>query len=244
MRKRHELLLRLLLVLPVGALGVSLAQTILALPAPTIDISQQVQARLPESGVSNPVTAVLLNFRSYDTLLEVGVLVLAVVGVWALRLSPTTNEAESIAPLLTTLVRALTPIMIVVAGYLLWAGTNRPGGAFQSGAVVAALGELLILAALVRAYIRHGGWLRVILVAGFAVFLTIALSVMLIGGNLLEYPPGQAYRLILLVETLLTISIGFTLAILFIGADPAAQPPAERTRITAESPSATHTLTL
>jgi len=58
-----------------------------------------------------------------------------------------------------------------------------------------------------------------------------------VGGNLLEYPPGQAYRLILLIETLLTISIGCILAILFIGADPAAQPSVESARIATESPS-------
>jgi hypothetical protein len=39
---------------------------------------------LAESGVSNPVTAVLLNFRSYDTLLEVAVLVVAMVAVWSM----------------------------------------------------------------------------------------------------------------------------------------------------------------
>ena len=31
---------------------------------------------IDESGVSHPVTAVLLNFRAYDTFLEVGVLIL------------------------------------------------------------------------------------------------------------------------------------------------------------------------
>lgn len=37
--------------------------------------------RVPESGVSNPVTAVLLNFRSYDTLLELAVLLAAILGI-------------------------------------------------------------------------------------------------------------------------------------------------------------------
>jgi multisubunit Na+/H+ antiporter MnhB subunit len=40
---------------------------------------------MPESGVDHPVTAVLLNFRSYDTLLEIAVLLLAVVVALALR---------------------------------------------------------------------------------------------------------------------------------------------------------------
>ena len=36
-----------------------------------------VAAHLAESGVTHPVTAVLLNYRGYDTLLEIAVLLLA-----------------------------------------------------------------------------------------------------------------------------------------------------------------------
>lgn len=41
-----------------------------------------------------------------------------------------------------------------------------------------------------------------------------------VGGTLLEYPEGWAYPAILAIETLLTVSIGLTLALLFLGADP------------------------
>ncbi len=43
---------------------------------------------MDRSGVTHPVTAVLLNFRGYDTLLEVAVLLIALVGTWSLRLGP------------------------------------------------------------------------------------------------------------------------------------------------------------
>ena len=39
---------------------------------------------LPETGLGNPVTAVLIAYRAFDTMLEKVVLVLAVVGVWSL----------------------------------------------------------------------------------------------------------------------------------------------------------------
>jgi multisubunit Na+/H+ antiporter MnhB subunit len=39
---------------------------------------------LAETGLGNPVTAVLIAYRSFDTMLEKVVLVLAVVGVWSL----------------------------------------------------------------------------------------------------------------------------------------------------------------
>ena len=45
------------------------------------------------SGVRNPVTAVLLNFRGYDTLLEMGVLLVALLGVWSLGTAARTEES-------------------------------------------------------------------------------------------------------------------------------------------------------
>ena len=46
-----------------------------------MDLPEAVAAHMAESGVEHPVTAVLLNFRGYDTLLEVAVLLLALLGV-------------------------------------------------------------------------------------------------------------------------------------------------------------------
>ena len=51
--------------------------------ADPVRLADQITAQLPNSGVGNPVTAVLLNFRAYDTLLELGVLLAAVLGILA-----------------------------------------------------------------------------------------------------------------------------------------------------------------
>ena len=40
----------------------------------------QIDAAMAQSGVDHPVTAVLLNFRAWDTLLELAVLLLALLG--------------------------------------------------------------------------------------------------------------------------------------------------------------------
>ncbi len=118
------------------------------------------------------------------------------------------------------LVRLLVPVLILVAAYLLWVGAHAPGGAFQAGAVLGAAGVLLLLT----------GWrlpaglaalpLRLALVAGSATFLTMAVFTLLGEGKLLEYPPAQAGTLILILETTATISIGVTLAALFLGSRP------------------------
>ena len=59
----------------------AVALSILVVGLPTAGLGEQVAARMPESGVRSPVTAVLLNFRGYDTFLEMLVLLLAVLGV-------------------------------------------------------------------------------------------------------------------------------------------------------------------
>ena len=207
------------------ALALILGWVVLSLPEPATGLTGRVDAALPNSGVSHPVTAVLLNFRGYDTLLEIGVLLLALLCVWSLRLSPARRDPEAArTPVLGYLVRLLVPVVLVVTVYLLWAGSKQPGGAFQAGAVLAAAGELLLLAGFVRGYFRRAWPLRLALAGGFGVFLAVAGGVLLFGNDLLEYPEGSAYGLILLIEGALTVSIGFTLAALFFGSPPEAVP--------------------
>jgi hypothetical protein len=83
------------------------------------------------------VTAVLLNFRGYDTLLEIAVLTSALVGVWALGPAPRIKETTP-SPVLLGMNSVLIPLAPMICAYLLWAGARAPGGAFQAGAVLAA----------------------------------------------------------------------------------------------------------
>ena len=209
------ILISVLTLLLTAALGYA----VWTLPSDGAGLGNDVAANLDRSGVSNPVTAVLLNFRGYDTLLEVMVLLLALLGAWSLGLSSPRREA---APglVLDTLSRLLVPLLILVAAYLLWVGAHAPGGAFQAGAVLAAAGVLMLLA----------GWrlpaalaalpLRLVLVAGSATFLLLAVITLLLEGRLLQFSPQWAGRLILFIETIATISIGATLIALFLGAPP------------------------
>ena len=68
MRMSRWLLLPLLLALAVG-----LGYAVLSLPDHANGLQKMVANKMEVSGVSNPVTAVLLNFRGYDTLLEMGI---------------------------------------------------------------------------------------------------------------------------------------------------------------------------
>jgi hypothetical protein len=54
-------------------------------------------------------------------------------------------------------------------------------------------------------------------VFGLALFVGVAALLMAGGGALLQFPPEHAARLILLIETAAAISIGASLAALFLG---------------------------
>ena len=197
-----------------GAILVLLMSALTTLPSPSHNLPEAVSVALPGSGVTHPVTAVLLNFRGYDTLLEVAVLVAALLGVLsaARRDRP---KRLSAPPILQAAARLLAPLMVLTAGYLLWAGGHRPGGAFQASAVLAAAAVLLALVGLLDGWAGPSLRIRLAIAAGPAVFLIVAAPV----GNralLLYLPPEHAGLLILLIESGLTLSLGFTLAGLFL----------------------------
>ncbi|MEZ5536265.1 MAG: Na(+)/H(+) antiporter subunit B [Thiolinea sp.] len=175
-------------------------------------------AELDNSGVSNPVTAVLLNFRAWDTLLELAVLLAAILGIKALGKPEPAYVSENA---FRDLALWLTPLLVLMAGYILWAGAHAPGGAFQAGALLAAAGIILRLAGKPDGGLPHNETaLRLGLALGTAVFLLVALGVILAGNTLLQYPPDQAKWWILLIETAATLSIGMTLTLAFIGGSP------------------------
>ncbi|MBS3935831.1 MAG: DUF4040 domain-containing protein [Sulfuritalea sp.] len=195
-------------------LAVILVVAVLEAPQQLVDLPAVVERNMGLSGVTHPVTAVLLNFRGYDTLLEVAVLLAALFGLLALA-QGAASAATRESFLLHTLARLATPPMIVVAGYLLWAGAHQPGGAFQAAAVLAAAAVLLHLAGLLPAWVAPGRLLRLGLAGGLLVFLAVAI-LPLAHAPLLTYPPAWAGALILLVETALTVSLGLVLAGLFL----------------------------
>jgi multisubunit Na+/H+ antiporter MnhB subunit len=181
-------------------------------------LAGRVASQLPASGVSNPVTAVLLNFRAYDTLLELAVLMAAVLGI--LALGPARPPYRAPGPLLGGLIGWLVPLLIVTAGYLLWAGAHAPGGAFQAGAVLAAAAVLLRLGGHANAGLPAPAALRWVLATGVGVFLAVGLAVTLSGLAFLQYPRAWASLLIVLIESAATLSIAATLALAYLGGRP------------------------
>lgn len=211
------------LVLLTLLLAVGLGWVVWSLPLATPTLTETVLAEMPNSGVTNPVTAVLLNFRAYDTLLEMAVLFLAVIGVWTIAHAQPDPDPSPSGAVFMTFLRFVIPLMIMLAGYLLWIGASAPGGAFQAGALLGGGGVLLLLSDFGRRGLPTTIWLRVGLALGLAVFILAAVGVMGINNaHLLEYPRASAKYWILLIEAAAMVSIALTLAALFFGGRPAA----------------------
>lgn len=183
-------------------------------------LSAEAASAIAESGVQHPVTAVLLNFRAYDTWLETGVLVLAVLGAFAaagdrrITAPPATEEGEVTDMMLSIMV----PAMVLVAGLLLWLGTRAPGGAFQAGAVIGSAGVVLLLLSRWRGAAAPSLTQRMLLASGFAAFLLAALLPLAFARSLLEFRAAQAGLMIVLVEVAITITVATALALLFAAA--------------------------
>jgi multisubunit Na+/H+ antiporter MnhB subunit len=209
-----------------GALsaGVALliAMTVLGLPREEAGLIPLVQENLEASGVTNPVTAVLLNFRAYDTLLESIVLAVALVAVWSLTPPelwgglPGLRQHARPDGVLATFGRLLPPLGLLVGIYLVWAGSSMPGGAFQAATVLAAAWLLLVMAGIRDEPPVSSLILRAAIVAGPALFLGIG-TVGAFLGVFLGFRETYATDLILLIEYVLTFSIATTLALLVAG---------------------------
>ena len=187
------------------------------LPAP--GLSDQVHAELGASGADNPVTAVLLNFRAFDTLLEIGVLFLGMLVIWSL--GPTGRHITAHIPYagLPALGRTLFPAFVLVSFYLLWRGSHAPGGAFPAGAVMGAGGVLMLLAGARPWLTRSTPW-RVLLGAGVGGMLLVAFFVMVAGYSFFEFPQGLAGLLVLSLELVAGLSIPLLLFALYLGGQP------------------------
>lgn len=202
---------RVALVALLGGLLAALLWALSHVPARGVGLWGMVEPRLATAGAENAVTAVLLNFRGYDTLLEMVVLLLALLSIWSLHVSPLVCPAEPAGHVLRFGASLLVPLMIVVAGYLLWAGAARAGGAFQSGAVIASAGILLLLADS-PVLGGHALAVRVGITLGVVVFLGVGLACLMAGYRFLEYPSGLAKSAIILIEMTAAVSIGLVLA--------------------------------
>lgn len=207
------------------ALGALLALALWEMPIPTAEgAGVEILHAMAAHPVSHAVTAVLLDFRAYDTFLEM--LVLALAGLGVLQLATATQVGTSPDRLTPSQVQRhlagqLAPFMLLVAIYLYWAGTARPGGAFPAGTVLAAAVILVFLSDSRSRWGRDNMATRAALALGAAAFLCAGMASVLVGGAFMQWREAHAYWTILLLEGALTVAIAATLSLLYTAGSPA-----------------------
>lgn len=205
------------------SISLAVAMVVLALPEPAPTLAPEASAGLPAVGVGNPVTAVLLAYRAFDTFLEKVVLLLALIGVWSLAEDRDWGGRTVVwrysdpDGVLKFLAQTLAPIGVLVAIYMLWTGADHPGGAFQASAMLAAMWMLIMAGGLMHLPQTNNDSLRLTLVSGAAAFLLLGLAGFGLAGSFLAYPPEYAKALIVAVEIPMTIAVAATLVMLVAG---------------------------
>jgi multisubunit Na+/H+ antiporter MnhB subunit len=206
-----------------AAVTLGLSVVLLGLPEPAPSLAPYVALNMPATALGNPITGVLMVFRAMDTVLETVVVLLALIGVWALvpqrRLAelPATLGAGRAPESVVFLARALVPFGLVVGAYQLWAGADVPGGKFQGAAVLASMGLLLMMAGVIHATAATNIKLRALLLVGPFLFLAVGVAGWPLAGAFLGYPAGLEKPVIIAVEIASTISITVALVMLVLG---------------------------
>jgi multisubunit Na+/H+ antiporter MnhB subunit len=118
--------------------------------------------------------------------------------------------------ILAFLNRILVPVMILIAGYLLWTGVDAHGGAFQAGATLAAAGVLMILSGRKIPLRDEGLPIRLGLALGLVAFVAVGVAGMLVADVFLDYPQRNVTGIVLLLEVGALISVALALLDMFV----------------------------
>jgi multisubunit Na+/H+ antiporter MnhB subunit len=211
-----------LLFLGCLAVGIGLAALMVRMMTPPDLTAAAVSVAAELHPLANPVTAVLIDFRGYDTLLEMVVLLLAFLGLGILvaghSLPDLLPDRQLQAPMLEPLLAVATPVLMLMALYLYYAGSFSPGGAFQAGALLAALGVLHRLTGRLVATDATDAPLQLLVAAGLGTFAFVAWASSFWSPAPLSYPERGGFVLMLAVELALMVSIAVTLVLLFAAA--------------------------
>ncbi len=159
------------------------------------------------SGVESPVTAVLLNFRGYDTLLEVGVITLGVLGIVALEPKKRLYSWED--PIVLRFSKIFLPIIALFSLYITYLGAFSVGGAFQGGSLLA--GGLALLGLAGQKLPLKETHTLLLAMLSLAVFVAFATLYALLGYGFLTYPLEFSTLSIILIELSICLSTGLLL---------------------------------
>jgi len=136
-----------IVLLAIVAVGISLSLAQIPFGMPKTKVGRHyIDKGIEETGATNIVTSVVVNYRGFDTLGEVTVLFIAAIGLGAVLTASgkeKMRETEPASLILKTGCKLLFPLILIFGAYIFIHGHLTPGGGFQGGAIIAS-GFLLI----------------------------------------------------------------------------------------------------
>ena len=158
-----------------------------------MNVAKNYLEKTPEElKVANVVTAIVVNYRGFDTLGEVTVLFLASTGLASIlfrrrshhtELNPRRQSTRA-SRIVHVAGKALFPLMILLGGYVFIHGHLTPGGGFQGGVIIAT-GYLFMLIAYRRFAVKHNSITWIESLAG-ATFAGLGVMGLILGKDFLE----------------------------------------------------------
>lgn len=169
--------------------------------------------------VANVVTAIVVNYRGFDTLGEVTVLFLAAAGLGSI-LYRRKEEGEhdvmvlkNSSQLLRTGAKLIFPAILVLGAYVFIHGHLTPGGGFQGGAIIAT-GFLLMFLAYKDYHVSHNALMWFESLAG-VLFVSVGIWGLISDGSFLQNALGTGVLNDLVsggVIPIIYIAVGFKVA--------------------------------
>lgn len=195
-------------------IGVSVTALLIHITSQPLDSTLAnffAQNSVPGGHGRNIVNVILVDFRAFDTLGEVIVVVMA--GIAAVSLVKThyhkRNRIHSL--IFATTAHIVAALMLVFSLYLLLRGHNEPGGGFI-GALIAVIGFALLMFAESPQYVRDRLYYSPFRIALFGIFLSFIAGLMSLAFNL-PFLTGLWWKDILPLGTPLIFDVGIYLAI-------------------------------
>jgi len=203
-----------ILLLIIVALGISLSLAKIPFGTPKAKVGRHyIDEGIKETGATNLVTSVVVNYRGFDPLGEVTILFIAAIGLGVVLTASGREKVRKTEPaslVLYTGCRLLFPLILIFGTYIVIHGHLSPGGGFQGGAIIASGFLLIYLGCRERRINQKASKLAESL--GGLVFVVMGLFGLVLGGYFLSnfLPKGPANTLVSAgIIPIIYIAVGF-----------------------------------
>lgn len=212
---KHSDKRRIIHMLVAASIGFAVSGILVGITASPLDNTLATffaQNSVPGGYGRNIVNVILVDFRAFDTLGEVVVVVIAGISAISLLKTKTIPKAPFRTLIFATTAHIVAALMLVFSFYLLLRGHNSPGGGFI-GALIAVIGLSLLMFAESPGYVRKRINYGPFTIAMFGVVVSLVAGAL---SFLFQLPflTGLWWKDILPLGTPLVFDIGIYLAII------------------------------